>query len=98
MDVAVEHGDRAEPLQKLDRRAPSPVPQPHFSYTLHNGIWANTTIGISADFPLRSSAIHLSCSSPRFPSPPTFRFTTLTRPMKCTPPTSKLYQPAPLAF
>src|ERR1700724_3391380 len=51
-------------------RAPSSVPQPHFSYTVHSGMWANTTIGISADFPLRSSAIHLSYSSPRFPSPP----------------------------
>ena len=30
--------------------------------------------------------------------PPAFRFITLTRPTKCTPFLSKLYQPAPLVF
>ena len=34
-------------------------------------------------------------SAPSRPRPPALRSTTLTRPMKCTPWSSKLYQPAP---
>src|SRR5271170_1227576 len=43
-----------------------------------------------------SSSIHSSCSWPSVPSPPAFRFSTFTSPMKCTPFLSKLYHPAPL--
>src|SRR4029077_3359417 len=59
-------------------------------------MWAKTTMGVEAARPLRSSSSHSSCSWPRLPSPPALRSTTLTRPMKCTPSASKLYQPAPL--
>jgi len=55
-----------------------------------------TTIGMLVDLSLRSSASQASCSLPRRPRPPALRSTTLTRPMKCTPWSSKLYQPEPL--
>src|ERR1700745_3214731 len=61
-------------------------------------MWANTTIGVEADLPLRSSASQASCSSPRVPRPPAFRLTTFTRPTKGTPSWSKLYEPRPLAI
>jgi hypothetical protein len=43
-----------------------------------------------------SASSQASCSAPRLPRPAPFRSTTLTRPMKWTPWSSKLYQPAPL--
>src|SRR5450759_5194726 len=75
----------------------SSVPQPHCGYSAHNGICANTTTGVDADLPFRSSSIHLSCSSPRLPMPPPLRLATLTRPMTCSPLASKLYQPCLLS-
>ena len=52
---------------------------------------------LTDDLKGRSASSQASCSSPRLPRPPALRLTTLTRPMKCTPFWSKLYQPAPLA-
>src|SRR5262249_13530462 len=59
---------------------------------------ANTTIGVLCFKCLTSAFIHSSCSWPSVPSPPAFKFSTFTSPMKCTPFLSKLYHPAPLAF
>src|SRR5882762_5458256 len=65
-------------------------------YSAVDGLWANTTMGIDFDLPLRSSSSHSSCAVPRLPRPPALRSTTLTRPMKWTPLASNEYQPAPL--
>src|SRR5436305_12607959 len=73
----------------------SSVPQPHSGYTLHSGMCANTTIGVLCFRCFTSSSSHSSCSCPSDPSPPAFRFITFTRPTKCTPFLSKLYQPDP---
>src|SRR6202789_1235159 len=59
---------------------------------------ANTTIGVLDFKCFTSSSIQASCSLPRVPKPPAFRFSTLTKPIKWTPFWSKLYQPAPLVF
>src|SRR4029453_19102785 len=85
-----------KPLTYSSARAPSSVPQPHCGYTVHSGMCANSTIGVDFERPLRSASSHSSCSLPRLPRPPALRSTTLTRPMKCTPPASNEYQPAPL--
>ena len=77
--------------------APSSVPQPHSAIDRpkrHMGEDDDRRAGCAR--PLRSSASQASCSAPRLPSPPAFRFTTLIRPMKCTPLWSKLYQPCAL--
>src|SRR5215471_865793 len=76
----------------------SSVPQPHSGYTAQRGIWAKTTIGVLDFRCLTSFSIHSSCSAPSVPSPPALRFMTLTRPRKCTPFLSKLYQPDPCVF
>src|SRR5271156_1595831 len=73
----------------------SSVPQPHSGYTDHKGMCANTTIGV-LDFNCSPpAASQSSWSPPKFPSPPAFKFTTFTNPIKWTPFLSKLYQPAP---
>src|ERR1700730_16077744 len=74
----------------------SSVPQPHSGYTDQSGMCAKTTIGVLDFRCLTSSSSHSICSWPREPSPPAFRFITFTKPTKCTPFLSKLYQPDPL--
>src|SRR6266481_3811502 len=74
----------------------SSVPQPHYGYTFHKGMGANTTIGVLFFKCFTSSSSHSSCSWPSVPSPPAFTFITFTSPTKCTPFLSKLYHPPPL--
>src|ERR1700674_2699171 len=74
----------------------SSVPQPHSGYTDHSGMCANTTIGVLCFKCFTLSSSHSSCSCPSVPSPPAFKFITLTSPKKRTPLLSKLYHPAPL--
>src|SRR6266436_3865404 len=88
VNVAVEHRYWAE----------ASVPQPHSALTVQNGIWANSTMGVEVLLPFKSSASQASCSAPRAPNPPAFRFATLMRPTKCTPFLSNEYQPVPLAW
>src|SRR6516225_3084867 len=83
-------------LRYLKACALSSVPQPHSGYTDHRGMWANTTRGVLGCNDFTSFSNHSSCSWPSVPSPPAFKLTTFTRPVKCTPFLSKLYQPAPL--
>ena len=52
---------------------------------VHMGMWANTTIGVLAERPLRSLLSQASCSSPSVPRPPALNCNTLIRPTKCTP-------------
>src|SRR5271166_3584321 len=73
----------------------SSVPHPHCGYTDHNGMCANTTIGVLDFNDFTSAASQSSCPPPKFPSPPAFKFTTFTNPIKCTPFLSKLYHPSP---
>src|SRR6266478_3489695 len=54
---------------------------------------ANTTMGVLCFNCFTSSSSHSSCSWPSVPSPPAFRFMTLTSPIKCAPFLSKLYHP-----
>src|SRR5471030_3055496 len=70
----------------------SSVPQPHSGYTDQSGMCAKTTMGVLLLRRLTSFSSHSSCSLPSLPSPPAFRLTTFTRPMKCTPFLSKLCQ------
>src|SRR6478736_3893955 len=76
----------------------SSVPQPQSLETVHNGMWAKTTIGVEAERPFTSSASQASCSGPSLPMPPALRSITLLRPMKWTPFWLKEYQPVPLVF
>ena len=57
--------------------------------------WIHRGIGVLFDKCFTSFSIHSSCSLPRLPSPPAFKFITYTSPMKCTPFLSKLYHPDP---
>src|SRR5271156_6715416 len=96
VNVPVQYRNGSKLLQITERlraviRSPSPLrvhrPQRNVRKN-HNGV---------LDFKcFTSSSSHSSCSLPRFPRPPAFRFTTFTSPTKCTPFLSKLYQPSPL--
>ena len=95
VDVPVEHGDRTEPRQELQRlggivRAPAPVgihgPQRDVGeHDDRRGGWPSGQVRLQP----------FSCAAPRLPIPPGFRSATLTSATKCTPLWSKLYQPAP---
>src|SRR5258707_7044506 len=61
-------------------------------------MWANSTMGVEALLPFKSSASQASCSAPNEPIPPALRFATLTSPTKWTPLLSNEYQPVPLAW
>ena len=97
MDVAVEHGHRTEALEHVEcTRAVFSAPTPgridrpqrdvREQHDRRRGR-AALEIGVEPGELVGAEAT----------MPPTFRFFTLTRPMKCTPPASKLYQPSPFA-
>src|SRR4029077_109251 len=73
----------------------SSVPHPQSGYTVQSGMCANTITGVLLFKSLTSSWSHLSWLAPSDPRPPALRSITLTRPMKCAPLWSKLYQPFP---
>ncbi len=70
MNVAVEHGDRAEPLQKSQRlgRVVRP-PTPLRIDRNHSGMCAKTTMGVSLVRSFKSASSHANCSAPRAPKP-----------------------------
>ena len=97
VDVAVEHGDRAEPRQQRQRlgrivRAPAPVADRAPRAGCGRRPRSASRRARRRDRPSARPADR----RPRLPMPPAFRLSTLTRATKCTPPWSKLYQPAPL--
>ena len=86
VDVAVEHGDRAEALEQRQRlRARRRCPSPIRDRPPTAGYGRRRRSASKRSTAFRSSASQASCSAPRLPSPPALRLTTLTRPMKWTP-------------